>query len=489
MSILANNTGGFSSGPASGLTSAAGAPNIRSGTYTLACRMRFNAVPTTPEVMGIALTDNASAGGAYIGRFSGDAAGQFSAIRYNGVLTAQQANMAGAYATGAWKHFALTYDGTNIRAYLNGALISTVASVTTTCPNTTANAISMACYGSYVIQDAFFASRVLSAAEVQILATGRNYQVFVSQGVCFGWYPEFFDGSLVDYSGRGNNATVNYNGGSGTNPAPNNEDAGVPWGRTTGRIWVPLGTAVATDGDGLTLFNGSAVPTVAVAESGAGQTILNASGVPTSAVAESATGLTRLNASGTPTAAVAESADGRTRFNASGTPVVTASVAADGRTVFNGASSPAIAVAEVGAGQTVFNASGTASVAFAAVADGRTLFNASGTGGTGFAAVGQTLFDGRGTATVAVAAAGAGQTLLNGTSVAANGAAAEGLTRFNGIGTAAAAVAAGGAGLTRFNGTSTATAASGGGGGAAQLGGSTANRRHSLVYGTRRKIR
>ena len=498
MSVLCNNLNGFNSGPAGasgtadGLASISGSPNIRSGTYSLACRVKFSAVPTTPEVMAIALTDNASFGGAYIGRFSGDPANRWSMIRYNGAATAQSVNVSGAYATGAWRHFAMTYDGTNIRGYTDGALSGTTASVTTTCPNTAACSFTMAGYGQFTIQDAVvFSGRVLTLEEIQLLNVQRGAPELLNRGDLIGWYPEYFDDRLRDWSGRGNNATSNFIGGAGTVPAANNEDAGVGWIRTRGRIWVPLGTIVTADGDGRTLYNASGVHTSAVAESGTGATKYNASGAQTAAVAASATGATLYNASGVQTSAVAKAGDGRTLYNASGTQTAAVAAVADGRTKFDGAATSTSAVASSAAGQTLYNASGTATAILdiPATGDGRTTYNGQGTATVSVAATadGRTVYNAFGTQTAAVAAAGDGRTLYDALGVL--GASGTGQTTYNGIGTATIAIATTGDGRTLYNGSATPESGGGGAGYRLQTASVAGNRRHTSAYGARRKIR
>lgn len=390
----------------------------------------------------------------------------------------------GFMVANVWTHLGITWDGTTIRAYVNGVQVASTAGPAGPFPNWSDLQIGPA---EGQIQDCLFFNAKLSDAEMAGLYAKR----FPTQQLAnLQLHIPIFTGSSAnwghDYSGKGRNFTNVNTPTDGTSVPP------AAWGDDgTQVILLPDGGGTPATGAGQTVFNGSGAASVAVAEVGAGQTVFNGSGVQSSAVAESGTGQTVFNGTGVPTVATAAVADGRTVFNGSGVQTAAVAASADGRTLFNGTGAPAVAVATAGTGATVFNGSGNPTVAIAAAGDGRTLFNAS--AATGAAGTGNTVFNGSGNPTVSIAAVGAGQTVLNGSSTASSAlaVAAQGIgqTTFNGSATASVAVAASADGRTLFNGTSTADTGGGGGPSVAARGPSPGNRRHTVLYGTRRRVR
>lgn len=453
----------------------AGNQGIALGNNSLAAWVKFDNVSAGYEVVEINDSGGQSFASAII--LSGN---QIEYTQRNAAGTGN-ADFLGATTVSAntWYHVALTYDGTTLRGYLNGQPNGTHAGITGARGNWADLQIGPT-LGE--IQDAMFWTRALTADEVAALACAR---VPKNPQNLRHWLP-LFTGSnrLVDYSGNALNFTNSGTPVDGTTVPP------VGWGAGRTRVIQTSGTVVTPDGDGRTLFNGSATASIGRAATGDGRTLFNGSGAPDV-----------LAAYFTPQA-------GLTRFNGSGTAAAAAADTGNGQTAFNGAGTPATAAAEVGNGLTRFNGSGAQAAAVSSVADGRTLFNGSASAQLGLQAAGQTLFNGSATASVAIAGIGAGLTIFNGS--ASTGALAIGLTLFNGSGLASIAAAESGAGLTAFNGSATASvavAAAAAGltlfnGSGTATGGSPANgsrvavlgslagqRRHNVLFGTRRRVR
>ena len=240
MALLINNTNGASADYV-GKTNIAGNPNIRAA-HTIACRMRWTGTTNLTQY-NVGFGANADQSGTYLNRTTSDGASNFFGRRYNSTLTtADSAVMTGAYSgTSAWHHYAVSYDATNIRSYLDGVLQTTTASATTRTSSTTTCNFFWALGGTYVMADVAFFGRTLTADEILFLAAGRLAPV-LSKGDCFGFFPCHADNRFEDYSGFGNDASDF--AGTGTAPAADNEGVPVGWARTSGRIFVPLITLV-----------------------------------------------------------------------------------------------------------------------------------------------------------------------------------------------------------------------------------------------------
>ncbi|HKZ83794.1 MAG TPA: LamG-like jellyroll fold domain-containing protein [Anaerolineae bacterium] len=333
MSILINNLNGVDAPGYSSTALAAGAPNIRSGTYTLAMRCRFNSNSTSNDRISMGLVDSASIAGAYIGRFAGGSA-SWNGIRYDGLFGAQEADAAGYNTTTQWQHYALTYDGTNIRAYRDGALIATTASATTTCPDTANVNTLIAWCGQSVLADVAYFNRVLNAEEITRLARDRGAGQLISGGNCFGFYPEFFDSFATDYSGRGNHTSLV--AGTGTNPAADNEGVPVGWLRTRSRLYVPLGTVVAITADGLTQTTGTASVTSSASVAATGLTQVTGAAALGVAAGIVATGLTQTTGTAAVSSTGSTVAAGLTQVSGEAAVTAAASIVAAGLTQTTG---------------------------------------------------------------------------------------------------------------------------------------------------------
>lgn len=379
--------------------------------------------------------------------------------------------LSGVINADQWYHAAVTYDGTIMRAYLNGVEIGNDASGLTGLRGNWSDVQVGPGLGN--LQDAVFYTEALSAEEIQQLYAQRVPRRRANLRY---WLPLFPGANrVVDYSGNG------FNFSNADAPA----DAtitGPPalWGPRSPQVVLSSGTSVAADGDGRTLFNGSGARTAAVAAVADGRTVFNGSGARTASAAKAgdgrtlfngaasattgapADGRTVFNGAGARAVAVATAADGRTAFNGSATATAARAAAADGRTLFNGSATPAVGRAVSADGRTVFNGSGARVVSVAATGDGRTLFDGLSSAAAGLFANGETLFNGSATATTSVAKAGDGRTLFNGAGVATSGVAGIGQTLFNGAGSPSVAFSVVGDGRTLFNGSGT---VAGGGGG------------------------
>ena len=79
--------------------------------------------------------------------------------------------------TGTWFHIVYTYDGTNVRGYVNGALVAgpTAASGNGTGVNSDITTIVSSTSGATVFDDVAFFNRVLTAAEITSIYQGGGW--------------------------------------------------------------------------------------------------------------------------------------------------------------------------------------------------------------------------------------------------------------------------------------------------------------------------
>jgi len=152
--------------------------------------------------------------------------------------TADQATTPGNADTTAWRHFALTYDTTDIRSYIDGVLQNTIASLTTRTTNTAGSGTSIIIAGAFQghVADVACFDRVLTAAELLQLAEGRDARI-ISGGNLWGFYPCLFDGAGRDFSSRGNHATA-FTGGAGSPPTADLESPPTPWARARAKPYI-----------------------------------------------------------------------------------------------------------------------------------------------------------------------------------------------------------------------------------------------------------
>ena len=120
---------------------------------------------------------------------------------------------------GTFEHYAVTYDGTTVKYYLNGALISSVSfSVTFTTPlNTVGNDSSTNALDGYLADPAIF-NRVLTAEEIRAIYE-QGPDAYPKDGSCVLDY-RFKEGAIggiageiIDYSGKGNHGQLTMGSG------------------------------------------------------------------------------------------------------------------------------------------------------------------------------------------------------------------------------------------------------------------------------------
>lgn len=204
-----------------------------------------------------------------------------------------------------WTHLALTYDGTNVRCYVNGSLVNTTAWASNS--RTNFNYMDIGYGGDFTAQDVMAFSVTLTAA--QVLETMR---LAPPAGVsAYGWWKLLNAAPTTDSSG--NSHTLSNGGdangsqillaGSGTVQVAS---AGTT---TSGAL---LGTATVG-------VSGSGLASVAAALSGTALARAAASATLTAGAALAGTALARVAAAGTVTAAVSLVGSGLVGVSASGT--------------------------------------------------------------------------------------------------------------------------------------------------------------------------
>jgi hypothetical protein len=398
----------------------------------MACRVRWGISGTTTDMILMSLSESTSGGGGfYIQRRNGDAATVIICYRYNGVATFNTANCTGAYgSTSAWVHICCTYDGTTIRTYVDGVASGTVASVTTTCPNLAANAITITGPLTGDTSDAIMFSRALTAAEVNQLAKSRL--PINRRSDVIGWWPMFDPTSLanagIDYTPVGNHCTLQNTGAN--NPAASN--VAVPVGFQSARprmIYVGNVVNVATAA-GLTNTSGGAT---------AGQT-----------VDKTAAGLTQTSGLATP--GVITLAVGNTQTSGSAAEQLAKALTAAGLTNTSGAAVEAFSMALVAAGLT--QTSGAATPGLDTRAAGLTQTTGAAAPGVGTSAAGLAQTTGAAAAGQAAALTAAGLTQTKGDALPGLSTHADGLTQTSAVATGSANGAFAGtvAGLTQTKG-------------------------------------
>ena len=441
MSVLVNNTNGTSADSLL-LASIAGGVNLRSN-HTITMRARFNTLGTSDE-FGVAWTANANISGSYVGRQSGETAGRWSMYRSSSTgFTVEECPTTGYVADGVWRHFAMTYDGTNIRSYIDGVLQNTVASTLTRVTDTTATTITLALGGRYVMCDVMFFNRQLTAEELAKLSRQRSPAGIARGSDLFAWYPLFADDFLRDYSGVGN--TLAPNAGTGTAPAADNEDPGVPWGPRRSRIVVPNAVPIAITGDGTTNTSGAGTLAKGIAITGAGASVTDGAATLAKAIAVAGTGATTTAGAATLAKAVAMAATGAAVTDGAGTLAKAIPLSGGGQAVTDGSAVLGKGIAITGDGETETEGDGTLSSATV----------------TAITGAGATVTDAAGQLVAAAALAGSGETVTAGAglAVAAGAVSGVGATVTDASGSLGKLVLLSGAGATTTDGSGAAVAA------------------------------
>lgn len=226
-----------------------------------------------------------------------------------------------AITANVWTHAALTWDGTNLRAYINGVQVSSATGSAVTRGNWGGLQVGP---GNGQLQDAVFYDAALSAAEIMDLYRSRypkrraNLQIHLP----------IFNGTaarVLDYSGNANNFNNNNAPTDGTS-AP-----GVGWGTGRTRVILPATTGgTPITADGLTQCTGSAVMGITYNLTANGLTQCN--GAAALAGSLSAAGLTQCVGTANMGMTVNMTASGLTQCTGGADPKLLASLTADGLT-------------------------------------------------------------------------------------------------------------------------------------------------------------
>src|ERR1700759_1836846 len=135
MTITQANTSGTpptTSGPNVGRISGVTGVDLRTGSQTMAFRVKGATASTTVDMYGPSMSVQANGRGRFVERRSGDASTVVIAYRYSGSSFSTVANATGAYgSTTNWVHICVSYDGTTIRTYVDGVASGTAASAGT----------------------------------------------------------------------------------------------------------------------------------------------------------------------------------------------------------------------------------------------------------------------------------------------------------------------------------------------------------------------
>lgn len=423
-----------SSGPYLGRVSGvAGTPNMRTGTYSIAMRVRWGTSATNLDMFLAILGIQSDGRGLYLQRRSGDAGTVVVAYRYDGFLTFNTANITGAYgSTSAWVHIGVTYDGTTIRTYVDGVASGTVASASTLIASGTADFIG--CGGPFTgdMADVVMFSRALSAADMLTLANQR--QPMQRLGDCFGWYPMIETSSLsnagLDFSGTGNHCTLQSSGAN--NPAASSVSVPELWAPRaplillrqgplaidgSGNVSVSASGAVseaaALTGNGQSSVSASAAISVATALTGAGQSSVSASAAGKEAVAFTGTGSSSASASAAVSEAVAVQGSGQVSASASGT-LASGSLTGSGDARVSASAAISSSAAVTGAGNVGVAGSATVGQGRELAGTGASAVSASAAFSFGQLGAASSAVSASGTITEAVALLGTGQVSVNG---------------------------------------------------------------------------
>lgn len=190
-----------------------------------------------------------------------------------------------AVVTNTWTHLALTYDGTNCRAYINGALVGGPTAINFT-GRAAFDHMDIGYGGDFTAQDVMVFASALSQAQVQ--AAMR----LTAPVAAYAWYPLTDAAPTADASGNG---------------------------RTLSNAGDANGSQRLIAGTGAIKSAGSGVLTAAVALTGAAGTKSAASGTATEAVALTGSAGIKSAATGQATVSVALSGSAGIKTAASGT--------------------------------------------------------------------------------------------------------------------------------------------------------------------------
>lgn len=475
-------------------------PDLRTGTYSMAMRVRFGVSTTTLDMLLAGLSVGVNGRGIYFQRRNGDPSTVIIAYRFDGTATFNTANITGAFgSTTAWVHLGVTYDGTTIRTYLNGVANGTVASATTLIAAGAATTISLGGPFNGDAADVVMYRRALTAAEMNQIAIGRL--PINRRSDLVGWWPTFDPSSLanagVDYSTIGNHCTLQSSGANN----PSASHAGIPIafsGRSGRMVYVSAVVNNATAA-GLTQVTGAAANNLSTLAAGLTQVTGSA---PFTASAPSA-GLVQTTGAAFPKASAPASgltqttgaaannlsthADGLTQTTGTGLGSVSGATST-GLTQTTGAAAPTLSAPASGLTQTRGDAFPTGSAPAAGLTQTTGAAVGSANGNFNGVANGLTQTTGAASGNVAAPSSGLTQTTGSANATLIFLATAAGLTRTTGD-AAVSSISATASGLTVSTGDAAASSSAGGGGPALGNRQDTADRRWLGGIGARRNLR
>lgn len=257
--------------------------------------------------------------GTYISTFAGDAyIGDYSDVGSADYTLSP-------YVVNTWYHTAYTYDGTNVRVYLNGALVATAAWNSSGAPSGTNWNFGQS---NAELQDICIYDAVLSADEIFRLYAERLPRRTAN---LLAYYP-FWAGAnrTLDYSGQGRTLTE---AGTPTDGAGNPP---AKYAGTQPRLIRVTATTVNLIGSGATRSAGSAAGSKAVPLVGAGANKSAGSATGSKAASLAATGTTRSAGAAARSSAHSLVGSGLTRAAGAAAGTKAAAISGSGETVAAG---------------------------------------------------------------------------------------------------------------------------------------------------------
>lgn len=269
------------------------------------------------------------------------------------------------FTTDQWYHIGYTYDGTNKRVYVDGALASTQAWSSTGAPGGDGWTFGAANFTApdVDLQDITIWNVVLTADEIAQLYRARLPR---RRDNLVAHYPLFQDAArTADYSGNARTLTSVGTPTNATSSPP------APWGTRSPRISLVTATAVNLVGSGATRTAGAAAETKAAALTAAAASRTAGAATDAKAAALAAAGATRTAGTATLVVSGTISLVGTSLTRSAGVASETkaAALAAAGATRTAGAASGTKAAAVVGSSETV--AAGAARFDIASTGRGR----------------------------------------------------------------------------------------------------------------------
>jgi hypothetical protein len=206
------------------------------------------------------------------------------------------------FTVGQWYHVAITYDGTNARMYLDGALVQTSAWNSTGAPTGTNWNFGQS---NVELQDIILYNAALSDVEITNL---RAQRVPKRTSNLVGWYPLFAGSNrILDFSSNGRTLT------SAGTPTDGADSAPAGWGTPSPRVILPAAGALSIVSTGTTNVTGAAAVTSAAALAPTGQVQTTGTAALTKAAALAPAGNTQVTGAVALTATVAITATGLTQ--------------------------------------------------------------------------------------------------------------------------------------------------------------------------------